>query len=127
MPVSAGIRAERELLEPLRGQIPETVFTQPYTSQPNAGAGWSRENLLEAAGLLREAGWVVRDGQLVWPETGEPFHIRFVAVSPALGDFASQSASAALCRSRLSNRADSAPRDRSCNNGISSWRTRLRR
>lgn len=84
---SRGLPGPRELklLEPLRGQIPDTVFTEPYTSQPNAGAGWSRENLLEAARLLKEAGWVMRDGQLVWPETGEPFHIRFVAVSPALG------------------------------------------
>ena len=38
-----------------------------------------------AAELLREAGWVIEDGALVHEQTGEPFHIRFVAVSPALG------------------------------------------
>jgi microcin C transport system substrate-binding protein len=76
---------EVELLEPLRDLIPATVFTQPYRPQPNAGAGWSRENLLRATDLLKQAGWVVRNNQLIHGETGEPFHIRFVAVSPALG------------------------------------------
>ncbi|MCY3793216.1 MAG: ABC transporter substrate-binding protein, partial [Gammaproteobacteria bacterium] len=41
--------------------------------------------LERAAQLLREAGWVIEDGALVHEQTGEPFHIRFVAVSPALG------------------------------------------
>ncbi len=77
--------AELKLLNPLRSQIPETVFTEAYKPQPNTGAGWSRANLLEAARLLKEAGWVIEDNQLVHGETGEPFEIRFVAVSPALG------------------------------------------
>ncbi len=76
---------ELKLLEPLRGMIPDAVFTEPYEPQPNSGAGWSRDNLLEANRLLHEAGWVVRDGVLVHGETGEPFEIRLVAVSPALG------------------------------------------
>ena len=76
---------ELELLEPLRDLIPATVFTQPYRPQPNAGEGWSRENLLRANTLLKEAGWVVKDNRLIHGKTGEPFHIRFVAVSPALG------------------------------------------
>lgn len=76
---------ELELLEPLRGQVPEAVFERPYEPQPNTGNGWSRENLLEAYALLQDAGWVIEDGKMVHGETGEPFHIRFVAVSPALG------------------------------------------
>ncbi len=82
-----GLPNDRELalLEPLRDLIPDTVFSQPYSPQPNAGEGWSRDNLLEAAVLLKEAGWVVRDGRLVHGKTGEPFTIRLVAVSPALG------------------------------------------
>jgi len=77
---------ELELLEPLRGQIPDTVFTEPYEPQPHTGDGWSRENLLEAYRLFQEAGWEISDGQMVHQKTGEPFHIRFVAVSPALGN-----------------------------------------
>jgi len=75
---------ELEILKPLRGQIPERVFTEAYEPPPNQGPGWHRENLLRAAALLREAGWVVRDNRLVHERTGETFHIRFVAVSPAL-------------------------------------------
>ncbi len=75
---------ELELLRPLREQIPETVFTTPYSPQPNTGAGWSRDNLLEARRLFMEAGWEIRDGKMTHTETGEHFHIRFVAVSPAL-------------------------------------------
>lgn len=84
---STGLPGEKELklLEPLRDLIPATVFSKPYRPQPNTGAGWSRKNLLRGAELLREAGWVVKDNRLVHETTGEPFNIRFVAVSPALG------------------------------------------
>jgi microcin C transport system substrate-binding protein len=84
---ATGLPSDRELalLTPLKGQIPDTVFSQPYVAQPNTGRGWSRENLLEATALLKEAGWVIRDNTLVHGETGEPFNIRLVAVSPALG------------------------------------------
>ena len=75
---------ELKYLEPLRELIPETVFSTPYQPQPNTGEGWSRKNLLAAAALLKEAGWVVEDMKLIHGVTREPFHIRFVAVSPAL-------------------------------------------
>ncbi|MEM7018378.1 MAG: extracellular solute-binding protein [Pseudomonadota bacterium] len=82
--------AELELLEPLRDKVPPAVFTEPYRPQPNTGTGWSRENILLATKLLAEAGWSIKDRKLVHGETGEPFHIRFVAVSPALaGSFIS--------------------------------------
>ena len=76
---------ELALLEPLRDLVPPRVFTEPYAPPPNQGSGWHRRNLLRAAELLREAGWVIRDGRRVHERTGEPFFIRFVAVSPALG------------------------------------------
>ena len=67
---------ELQLLEPLRGQIPATVFTQPYEPQPNAGQGWSRENLLEAARLLEEAGWVFQ-GTILWCTVSQGSRLRF--------------------------------------------------
>ena len=84
---ATGLPDERELalLEPVRELVPPRVFTQPYEPPPNGGGGWHRENLIRAAALLKEAGWVVRDNQLVHEETDEPFHVRFIAVSPALG------------------------------------------
>ncbi len=77
---------ELELLEPIRDLVPPRVFTEPYRAPPNGGSGWHRENLIRAAQLLKEAGWVVRDNRLVHETTGENFDIRFIAVSPALGN-----------------------------------------
>lgn len=81
-----GLPSEKELvlLNPIKHLVPEQVFSQPYRAQPNSGSGWSRANLLEAASLLKQAGWVVRDNKLVHGETGESFELRLVAVSPAL-------------------------------------------
>lgn len=76
---------ELKLLEPLRDEIPAKVFTHEFTARPNQGEGWSRENLLRARQLLAEAGWIIKDGKLVHSQTGEPFHLRMVAISPALG------------------------------------------
>lgn len=84
---STGLPSKRELrvLAPIRHLVPPRVFTEPYRPPPNPGSGWHRENLLRAAQLFREAGWVVENNRLVHERTGEPFLIRFVAVSPALG------------------------------------------
>ena len=84
---SSGLPSDKELrlLEPLRGRIPERVFTEPYGRAPHGEVGWHRDNIIRAAGLMEEAGWVITDGRLVHEETGEPFNLRFVAVSPALG------------------------------------------
>ena len=84
---ATGLPDEKELalLEPVRDLVPERVFTSAYQPPPNGGGGWHRENLIRAAQLLKRAGWVVKDNLLVHEDTGEPFHIRFVSVSPALG------------------------------------------
>ena len=84
---ATGLPSERELklLEPVRHLVPPRVFTEPYRPPPNQGRGWNRENIIRASKLLQEAGWVIEDNRLVHERTGEPFHIRFVAVSPALG------------------------------------------
>ena len=84
---ATGLPDERELkfLAPIRHQVPPRVFTEPYRPPPNGGGGWHRENLIRAAELLEQAGWQVRDNLLVHEDSGEPFHVRFVAVSPALG------------------------------------------
>ena len=76
---------ELELLEPLRHQVPARVFNTPYHHPPEQGGGLNRGNVLRAAALLKEAGWVVRDGVRVHEQTGEPFTVRMLAVSAALG------------------------------------------
>lgn len=82
-----GLPSERELrlLEPFRDQLPPRVFTQEWARKPREGTGWHRADVKRALELLAAAGWVLRDHKLVHERTGEPFKIRFVAVSPALG------------------------------------------
>lgn len=75
---------ELELLEPLRGQIPERVFTEVWRQPQTDGYGFSRGNLARALSLLEEAGWVVEDGVLRHRRTGEPFEVDFIFVSPML-------------------------------------------
>ncbi|MGF1594357.1 MAG: extracellular solute-binding protein [Kiloniellaceae bacterium] len=74
---------ELEILERYRGRIPEEVFTEPYIPPKTDGSGWPRQNLQTAFDLLAEAGWVVRDMQLVNEDTGAPFRFEFLYVSQA--------------------------------------------
>jgi microcin C transport system substrate-binding protein len=55
---------ELALLEPWRGKVPEAVFGPAYEPPRTDGAHSLRENLRKARELLRQAGWVVQDGQL---------------------------------------------------------------
>ena len=69
---------ELELLERFRGQLPESVFTNPIELPKNNPFGRNRETLLRADALLEEAGWVVKDFQRVNAVTGEPFALEFI-------------------------------------------------
>jgi microcin C transport system substrate-binding protein len=68
---------ELEILESLRGQIPESVFTTAYENPVGGNErdvqANMRTNLREAISLFREAGYELRDGRMVNSETGEPF------------------------------------------------------
>jgi microcin C transport system substrate-binding protein len=68
---------ELEILENLRGQIPESVFTTAYENPVGGNErdvqANMRTNLREAISLFREAGYELRDGRMVNSETGEPF------------------------------------------------------
>jgi len=74
---------ELELLESLRGQVPEEVFTQDFENPTNPDTRAVRANLRKAAGLLREAGWVVTDGKLVNGTSGEVMTVEFLLQSPS--------------------------------------------
>ncbi len=73
--------AELALLEPFRDQVPARVFNEVYAPVKTAGRGYARQNLLSAAHLLKEAGYVVQDNVLVNGQTGQPFTIEFITVS----------------------------------------------
>jgi microcin C transport system substrate-binding protein len=71
---------ELKILEPLRGQIPDEVFTTPYEAPKTDGKGTIRPNLRIAMALLEQAGWHVENGQLI--KNGEPFTFEILLDQP---------------------------------------------
>lgn len=75
--------AELEILEPFRGQVPQEVFTQAYEPPSTDGSGNIRNNLVEALRLLQEAGWAIKDKQLVNADKGEPLQFEILLADPS--------------------------------------------
>ncbi len=73
---------ELEFLEPLRGRIPDEVFTRAYEPPATDGSGNIRGNLRQALRLLEDAGWVIEEGRLVDAETGAPFTFEILLNQP---------------------------------------------
>jgi microcin C transport system substrate-binding protein len=73
---------ELELLEAVRDKVPAEVFTKSYTNPVNGTPEAVRNNLREALRLLKQAGYEVRDQQLVKAKTGEPYAIEFLSEGP---------------------------------------------
>jgi microcin C transport system substrate-binding protein len=69
---------ELKILEPLRGKIPDEVFTKPFTLPTTDASGNNRANLRIASELLEKAGWIVKDGKRVNKATGEPFRFEIL-------------------------------------------------
>ncbi len=76
-------KEERRLLEPLRGKIPEEVFTKAFLPSQTDGSGQSRSNLRKANTLLKQAGWTVQAGVLQNSSTGEKMKFQILLVLPA--------------------------------------------
>ncbi len=72
---------ELEILNPLKGQIPDEVFTTEYNPPVTDGSGNARENLAKAADLLERAGWKVQNGKRV--RDGKPFQFEILLDDPA--------------------------------------------
>ena len=71
---------ELALLEPFRDQLPREVFEEPYTV-PSFKHG-SRDNLRIARRLLKEAGWIYKNGKLINEKTGKPFVFEIILNVP---------------------------------------------
>jgi microcin C transport system substrate-binding protein len=56
---------ELALLMPLKGKVPDGVFTTPYLSPRTDGSGRNRRNLRKAAKLLKAAGWHIKNNKRV--------------------------------------------------------------
>jgi microcin C transport system substrate-binding protein len=74
---------ELKVLEPLRAQVPPEVFTTVYRAPATDGNGYPRDNLLTALRMLREAGWLVRDGVLRDARTNEAMRFEIVGTEGA--------------------------------------------
>ncbi|MFZ0426055.1 MAG: extracellular solute-binding protein [Xanthobacteraceae bacterium] len=73
---------ELELLETVRDKVPPEVFKKAYINPVNGNPEALRNNLREAVRLFKEAGYEVRDQQMVNSKTGEPFTVEFLAEDP---------------------------------------------
>ena len=72
---------ELKILNPLKGKIPDAVFTDDYKPPSTDGSETGiRQNLRIAAGLLKEAGWEVKDGKLI--KNGKPFTFEILIDEP---------------------------------------------
>lgn len=63
---------ELEILEEVRGKVPDSVFTTPYENPVGGTPAKLRANLGEAVKLLKQAGYELRGTQMVNSTTGEP-------------------------------------------------------
>ena len=68
---------ELKILEPLRGQIPDEVFTEVFEAPKTDGSGYIRDKQLQALKLLAEAGWTPQHNRLV-NAAGEPLEFTFL-------------------------------------------------
>lgn len=68
---------ELDLLEPLRGQIPDEAFSQVFEAPKTDGSGLIRAQQLQALALLNAAGWRAQGDHLVNVQ-GEPLSFTFL-------------------------------------------------
>jgi microcin C transport system substrate-binding protein len=82
---SSGVPAGRELeiLEAARDKVPPELFTTPYANPVAGNPENVRNNLREALRLFKDAGYEVRNQQMVDSKTGEPFKIELLAEDPS--------------------------------------------
>jgi microcin C transport system substrate-binding protein len=74
--------AELSLLEMFRGQVPDSVYGEPYFPPLSDGSGELRGRLKAARDLLAQAGWRIVEGRLV-NDKGESFEIEFLLDEPS--------------------------------------------
>lgn len=73
---------ELEILQTMRDKLPPEVFTTPYKNPVGGSAEAMRGNLREAARLLKEAGFEIRDRKLIGRD-GKPVNVEFLIQDPS--------------------------------------------
>lgn len=77
-------KEELAVLEPLRGKVPDEVFTTEYQPPKTNGSGDIRRELRQALALFKEAGWELRNQKLVNAKTGEAMTFELLLYSPTM-------------------------------------------
>ncbi|WP_244481224.1 extracellular solute-binding protein [Rhizobium sp. Leaf371] len=63
---------ELEILTDLKDKVPPSVFTKPYSNPVGGDPAKLRDNLRKAIGLLKEAGFELKNNQMIETKTGKP-------------------------------------------------------
>jgi microcin C transport system substrate-binding protein len=74
---------ELEILNKYRGKIPDEVFTKEYKAPVTDGTGDIRNNLRAALDLMKQAGWSIKNREMVNEKTGQPFRFEILLASAA--------------------------------------------
>lgn len=74
---------ELALLEPFREQLPEQLFSEPYTLPAYDGSGQIRSQIRDSLRLLSEAGWTLEGGVLK-NKQGEPFKFEILLMQSSM-------------------------------------------
>lgn len=74
---------ELAILEPYKDKLPPELFTQEFKLPITNGSGNDRRVLAVADKLLKEAGWIVKNGKRVNEKTGEAFTFELLLNDPA--------------------------------------------
>lgn len=75
--------AEWLLLEPLKKQLPEEVFQQPFQVPVTDGRGVARDSLSRALQLLQQSGWKLRR-QGLYNNQGRQLSLEIMLVNPGM-------------------------------------------
>ena len=75
---------ELAILEKYRGQVPESVFDEPFSLPVNDGSGNIRKQYREANKLLKDAGWEIKNQKLTNVDTGEVMEMELLLSSPVI-------------------------------------------
>ena len=76
-------KEELEILQPLRGKIPDEVFTQEFKNPVNNNRNDKRNNMRKAARMLAKAGWKPGKDRVMRNAQGEAMSFEILLVSPA--------------------------------------------
>lgn len=73
---------ERALLAPFPGVVPPDIMQKGYDAPESDGSGFNRSGRMEAARLLRTAGFEIRDGLWTNLRTGKALDIEILVANP---------------------------------------------